>query len=890
MKYLRTIIAVFLLALPQTGAFWIGQASSTATQGWQLLKIGGAGYVPKLDIAPSDNTAIITRDQGGCSIQTTSASTPLWTDLVTTASMPAGTIVTSSGGPQGVGCDEAVSDHGNTNYIWVEYLGGLYISSNKGVSFTSVTGGSGYPAQPIVLGAMKNQDIKQVGPLVAIDPNNPDVGYASTPAAGLYFTSNATSTATFSQITAVAAGLSPAATSTTSTTSRTIGSSPCTVGSTSCQFTTASSESWPTGGGYIQVYETSNPANQIFGAVDSASSGTSLTIDVAAVQGSGTHTDWTVSTIYANGQNNISFAGHVIAFDTSHGTTSVSSQTRTAYVYVCTFGIGIFQSTNGGQTWSSLTGGPTDCYNMVVDPNGVLWFVAYTGANQVWTYTPGTGWKQLTGIAPYNGDAQSIAVDPNSCATESTCSVAVASGGLIYYTATGGTGSGGNQGNGWSLVQSFSWSSSDIGWAAAWQDNFGFFGVGGIRFDGSHRLFWSDEFVFYGTPTIGMSTFALTSQTAGEEEIEGLSIAQPVGSSNIIALGWDVGCFLTTSPSTYSAAQSCYGPNADGFRHGYVVNSNGANVVALIDNQYQGDVYTSYTGYSTNYGTSWTACTPPSAVSSNHDYGGSIAIDTSGNDILWAPADGVSGIVAPYYTTNNCSSWTQISVSGVTEGWPFNYQDGFQSVTSDQVNAGTFYIYNYNTGSGADAIIKCTGGGASCAKQSSPGFGPNNQYKPSLKAFPGHAGYLLFCYGIPLSPVPNNSYQGLYYWPDSGVTLNTIANFSGVTACGLGGAASGHTFPTIWAAGWYNNAYGIWRCENFDGDQCGSSGDWVNEGGGYPNGWPYGVFDLVGDSSGPNKVYGVTSSGAFWGQFNYLLARDLNPANDNSPAFLNMVG
>lgn len=49
----------------------------------------------------------------------------------------------------------------------------------------------------------------------------------------------------------------------------------------------------------------------------------------------------------------------------------------------------------------------------------------------------------------------------------------------------------------------------------------------------------------------------------------------------------------------------------------------------------------------------------------------------------------------------------------------------------------------------------------------------------------------------------------------------------------------------------------------------------------------------MGSVSGDNNTYGLVYEcfqygGCVYGQFNYLLSRDLNPANDNdTPAFLN---
>ncbi len=86
--------------------------------------------------------------------------------------------------------------------------------------------------------------------------------------------------------------------------------------------------------------------------------------------GSGTFTGgWSVS-----GQNPTG-GGHRIAFDSSGGTTVVGGQTRTANIFVHTYNVGTWKSTDGGQNWVavSATNRPIGIRQMCVDKYGVLW-------------------------------------------------------------------------------------------------------------------------------------------------------------------------------------------------------------------------------------------------------------------------------------------------------------------------------------------------------------------------------------------------------------------------------------------------------------------------------------------------------------------------------------
>ena len=92
--------------------------------------------------------------------------------------------------------------------------------------------------------------------------------------------------------------------------------------------------------------------------------------------------------------------------------------------------------------------------------------------------------------------------------------------------------------------------------------------------------------------------------------------------------------------------------------------------------------------------------------------------------------------------------------------------------------------------------------------------------------------------------------------------------------------------------GWISNVYGVWRttataAQWASGAGTGTSVTWtkVND---YPLGSMDGPATLAADQTTWNKwMPGFAGSGFVYGQQNYLLNRDLDPAaNDNSPAFL----
>lgn len=120
--------------------------------------------------------------------------------------------------------------------------------------------------------------------------------------------------------------------------------------------------------------------------------------------------------------------GAGIAFDSSSGTVTVSGQTRTKTIYVPSYANGIWQSTDGGVTWSQIANGasgnsPIDVFNAKIDPTGVYYCSdALTGT--VFRWQSSTWTKIKTDVTTFYF---AIATDPN-----------IAGRVIISDTSTGG--------------------------------------------------------------------------------------------------------------------------------------------------------------------------------------------------------------------------------------------------------------------------------------------------------------------------------------------------------------------------------------------------------------------------------------------------------------------
>jgi len=101
-----------------------------------------------------------------------------------------------------------------------------------------------------------------------------------------------------------------------------------------------------------------------------------------------------------------------------------------------------------------------------------------------------------------------------------------------------------------------------------------------------------------------------------------------------------------------------------------------------------------------------------------------------------------------------------------------------------------------------------------------------------------------------------------------------------VWAAGFGAAKSGSSHAAIYVWGWYNSVLGTWRSTD-------NGSTWTQ----IDNGYPLGIFNAITTLTGDNNTYGkiyecFNGAGCVYGQFNYLLKRDLDGSNDNTPMWL----
>ena len=143
---------------------------------WKPLRVGAGGFVTGIDIAP-DDTMVVRTDTYGAYIWDGTQ----WDQLITSASMPAAFVQLLSGG----GLYEIQIAPSDSNIMYMEYNGYVFVSTNRGVTWTET---SFSPVSQAVDGA--NDSYRMNGQKMAVDPNNPNVVYVGTPQNGVFVSTN----------------------------------------------------------------------------------------------------------------------------------------------------------------------------------------------------------------------------------------------------------------------------------------------------------------------------------------------------------------------------------------------------------------------------------------------------------------------------------------------------------------------------------------------------------------------------------------------------------------------------------------------------------------------------------------------------------------------------
>jgi hypothetical protein len=516
-----------------------------------------------------------------------------------------------------------------------------------------------------------------------------------------------------------------------------------------------------------------------------------------------------------NDGNSPGFSG--IEFDPALGV----ADGRTKAIFAASYRNGVYESTNGGTSWSSI-GGPTDVSYATVSSTGV-YYVAANG-NQVWGYSNGA-WTKLLDAG--GGGIHSVAINPFNpseiVAQNFDGNLAISYDGGVTW---GGLNIGLNQLN-----------STDIPWLAS---SGKFMTIGGTAFDPlvPNKLFASAGVGVWNTflPTAKFSWTTVVTwndQSVGIEQLVANQVIAPPGGKPVLA-SWDRPFFYVDNPSAFP---STYGPVNGSFAMGWSLDyaSSDPSFLVGIANWWG----TELSGYSTDGGRTWShfASYPPT----NGKIGGSIAASTSTN-FVWSPSNNAP----PYYTNDGGATWIQILIDGVPAigetGWGWAYYTNRHIVAADRVVAGTFYIYNYLRG-----LYRSTDGGATWILVQHGEISPWSGFGARLQSVPGYAGHLFFTSGLQGGAGAHPATNPFMHSIDGGTTWTPVSNVLEVRAFGFGRALN--NYPTIFIVGWVNRTYGIWQSDDH-------AQSWHKIGD-----FPLGSLDGVTTIEGDKNVYGTVYIG-----------------------------
>jgi xyloglucan-specific exo-beta-1,4-glucanase len=489
----------------------------------------------------------------------------------------------------------------------------------------------------------------------------------------------------------------------------------------------------------------------------------------------------------ANG-NGLSF----VLIDPKSGTTGNASQT--IFFGVSQTSNNFYKSTNGGTSFSAVTGGPALMPQRAVLASDNNMYITYADAEGPWNINTGQIWKYntttsvWTNVTPVAGQGYGgISVDPNNsqrliASTMNKYSLQYGSvyGDRFYLSTNGGNSWTDLVGSGITLdPNGCTWiGSNSIHWAGCIEFN---------PFNTAQAYVISGNGVFV-CDNVNASSTTWKFAAKGIEETVPLDIVSIPGGPLVSVIG-DYDGFVHSDITQYAPIHT---PRM-GTTTGLAVAALSTSKMVRVGGG------TSTTGkmyYTTNQGTSWTQ------TSSINGFQGKVALSADGSTLLHCP----SGSSTMYRSTNNGSSWSTCNGISIADAVP----------VADMVNSSKFYAYNKSNG----AFMISTDGGANFTTASTI----NGSGSPIARTVPGIEGDIwIALYG-----------GGLKHSTNSGTSFTSISGVTSCEAVGIGKAAPTASYFTVYIWGTVGGVTGVfasidkgvtWTRANDDSHQYGGPGN-----------------------------------------------------------------
>jgi xyloglucan-specific exo-beta-1,4-glucanase len=248
--------------------------------------------------------------------------------------------------------------------------------------------------------------------------------------------------------------------------------------------------------------------------------------------------------------------------------------------------------------------------------------------------------------------------------------------------------------------------------------------------------------------------------TVGMEET-GVYAAESIPGGPLMTVTGDVDGFMNTDPAQYGARHD----PAIGTNSGLAVAAQAPHILARVGGS---QLYTS-----TNMGTSWQKA--PSMNGNN----GNLALSADGFVLLHSPENSTTS----YRSTDSGASWSPVAGLALNGANP----------VADKVNPAKFYAYDKASGQ----LLASTDGGASFSPKAQLASGGSSW----VRTVPGREGDLWVCLNT----------KGLSHSTDAGATFTSVAGIGACATMGLGKAAPGAAYPTLYMWGAVGSARGMLR-------------------------------------------------------------------------------
>ncbi len=471
---------------------------------------------------------------------------------------------------------------------------------------------------------------------------------------------------------------------------------------------------------------------------------------------------------------------------------------RSSVVYASVYNDGVYRSTNGGDSFSKLTGSPKCAQWMVQGPNGNLYVTnenngTLGSVGGIYRFN-GTSWTTITPASAPNGSFVGLDVNP----LNGNQIVAVANGDSIYKSADNGAN--------WTTVAASSMTQAgDLNYTnqggkvrALLQAS------SAVHFDPhtNGTVYLCDAFMIWkSTNVFGTGTMSWEPLYKGlNNSIPFAMIAPPQASSGTVQMlyagGADTGHYrydtLGGKPASFIGSLNGYQQYFNGMDF---CENQPDHIWATGKASWGGDtkVARATTG-AINSGTTWSVSIPYGA--GVQTYGTRIAVSASNSlNAVITPGNNLPSKV----TFNGGTSWTNCvglpnGVMPVASTYELNHP-----VEADRKNGGKFYVYHHNN---SGEFYRSTDGGSNwtlvntAIPARAPGEG--GPYPIRVAASPAVEGLVFVGLGE----------NGLHRSTDSGSNFTQITFFSRVSHLDFGANAPGNPNATLFVHG--RDASGNW--------------------------------------------------------------------------------